>query len=189
MKRKFIALMLLAALSLTACGGGEQKSSKEPAAASSNAEAPKQESSETSISEEKNADERVFELGKKVEFDTFDITIKSFSIVKDTDGKPALKFVYDWTNKDEKAGAPFLSFSLKGFQDGVETDDSIFVMDGVDLGIGQKEVKSGATITDAEGVVGITSMDKPMDIELDKLMTFDKAPYTMTISDLSALEK
>ncbi len=66
MKRKFIALMLLAALSLTACGGGEQKSSKEPAAASSNAEAPKQESSETSISEEKNADERVFELGKKL---------------------------------------------------------------------------------------------------------------------------
>ncbi len=97
--------------------------------------------------------------------------------------------MYDWTNKDEKAGAPFLSFSLKGFQDGVETDDSVFVMDGVDLGIGQKEVKSGATITDAEGVVGITSMDKPMDIELDKLMTFDKAPYTMTISDLSALEK
>ena len=187
--KKIVGTLLLAALvvSLTACGGGEQKASEAPTQASQESKAA--ESSAAQSSEAKKDDEKVLELGKKVEFDTFDITIKSFSIVKDTDGKPVLKYVYDWTNKDKKAAAPFMTFGLKGFQDGVETDNAVLVMEGVDLGIGQKEVKSGATIKDAEGIVGITAIDKPLDLELDKLISMDSAPYKMTIKDLSSLKK
>lgn len=50
MKKKFIALMLLAALSLTACGGGEQKSSEAPVAQESKAESSQAKSSEESAS-------------------------------------------------------------------------------------------------------------------------------------------
>lgn len=48
MKKKFIALMILAALSLTACGGGAQKSSEAPAVQSSNTEVSQEKSSEES---------------------------------------------------------------------------------------------------------------------------------------------
>lgn len=187
--KKIVGTLLLAALvvSLTACGGGEQKASEAPSQASQESKAA--ESTEAQSSEAKKDDEKVLELGKKVEFDTFDITIKSFSIVKDADGKPVLKYVYDWTNKDKKAAAPFMTFGLKGFQDGVETDNAVLVMEGVDLGIGQKEVKSGATIKGAEGIVGISAIDKPLDLELDKLISMDSAPYKMTIKDLSSLKK
>lgn len=188
MKKKFIALMILTALSLTACGGGEQKSSEAPAVQLSSSEAPKPKSSEASSSEVKKADERVFELGKKVEFDTFDITIKSLSIVKDKDGKPALKYVYDWTNKYKYERSPAFSFCLIGSQNGMRTNSDIDDMYGVDLEIEENFVKSGATIT-AEGVIGIDDMNSPMDIELNKYMTsaWENTSYTMTINDLSAL--
>ncbi|WP_304264496.1 DUF5067 domain-containing protein [Kallipyga massiliensis] len=202
MNKKFVALMLIATLSLTACGSGQKPpSSSEPAPQESSAEIEETESSESSSSEKKEEvesqeevegqkeGENSLELGKTVSFKSFDITIKSFSIVKDMDDKPVLKFVYDWTNKGKDTSTPFMSYVLKGFQDGVETDDDFLVMEGLDLGIGQKSVKAGATITDAEGAVGITDMDKPIELELEELFSLDSVKYTMTIQDLHNLDQ
>lgn len=56
-------------------------------------------------SKNRKGDENSLELSKTISFISFDTTI-SFSIVKDTDNKPFLKFVYNWTNKGKDTAAP-----------------------------------------------------------------------------------
>lgn len=125
-------------------------------------------------------------LGEPIEFEDFSVTIKSLSVITDYEGKPALKVVYDWTNNGEDTNAPFTSFSITGFQNGVETDD--FVMsDQLDLGIGQNNVRPGATITDAEDAVVIADMAAPLELELTEWISWDDVAYLYIIDDLNAL--
>lgn len=130
-------------------------------------------------------DDNVIEIGKTLSLADVTFTITDLSIADDYEGNQALVITYDWENNSEDSKSPYLTFSAKGFQDGVETDSAIFV-DGVDLGKGQKEVKSGGKISGAHTTVGIEDMSKPLLLEIDKLITFNKDPYYMEI-DLNEL--
>lgn len=181
MKKKLIATLLILsmAFALSACGGGgEKKAESDKPTTTENTE-------KTETKKETKGGEIV--LNQPIEFKDFTITIKSFSVVKDYDGNPVLKMVYDWENTGEDADAPFLTFTVKGFQDGVQTDDMV-ISESIDLGIGQKEVKPGGIISDAEEGIGITAMDKPFEIEIATLMNFDdENVYKYTIDDLNQL--
>lgn len=182
MKKK-ILLMLALALTLTAC----QKAEEKKVESKKTVDTVKKEETKKETKEEKKEADGTFKLGQKIEFKKFDITIKSFSKVKDTNGKPVLKVVYDFTNKDEKPVTPFIAFQLKGFQDGVEVDSMPFVMEGVNLEKGQKEIKKGATITDADALVSITDEKKPLELELSESFAFSNEKHTMKL-DLSTLK-
>jgi len=142
----------------------------------------------TEGSEEETAEETTNEitLGEPMEIGDYTLTIQSYNLGTDSEGKDALIINYDWVNNSEEATTPFMTFSLKGFQDGVETSD-VFMVDGVDLGIGQKEVQSGGQIEGAQAVVGIDDMSIPLELELDELITFEENAYTTEI-DLSTIE-
>ena len=127
-------------------------------------------------------------LGKPIEFSDFTLTIKEFKIVADDEGNKGLKYTYDWENTGDKSNMPFMTFDLKGFQDGVETDDKIFMANDVDLGIGQKEVRKGGKVT-AEGVVDIDDMNKPLELELTESFSFSDDSYELVIEDLSKYEQ
>ena len=195
MKNKLLLLAIVATLSLTGCSGntveeGSTASSQESVAGSTVvAESSSVEKSSAAESSKDDSNGSTFELGKTIEFEKFNVTIKSFAIVKDTDGKPVLKYTYDWTNKDTEKAMPMMTFSVTAFQDGVQTDNTPFVIEGVDLSIGQKEVKQGGAITDADGIVGITSMDKPIELELSESFSLKHdTVYTYIIDDLNALK-
>lgn len=130
-------------------------------------------------------DDNVIEVGQALSLADVSFTITDLSIADDYEGNQALVITYDWENNSEDSKSPYLTFSAKGFQDGVETDSAIFV-DGVDLGKGQKEVKSGGKISGAHTTVGIEDMSKPLLLEIDELITFNKEPYYMEI-DLNEL--
>lgn len=131
--------------------------------------------------EEDNSADNTIEIGKTISFDKFDITITKVEKVKDYNSKPVLKLTYTWTNKSEKTTAPFMTFTLKGFQDGVETDNWI-MSDSIDLGIGQKQIKPGATIENCEAGLMITDESKPIDIELLESFSFNNTVYSMTLN-------
>lgn len=130
--------------------------------------------------------EKVIVLGKPIELGEYTLTIQKYSLGVDYEGDNALIIEYDWINNSEDSTSPFMTFMLKGFQDDVETDD-VFMVEGVDLGIGQKEVRPGGVIKRAQSTVGISDMTKPLELELDELFSFDSQPYIATI-DLSTLE-
>lgn len=79
-----------------------------------------------------------------------------------------------------------MTFMLKAFQDGVETTD-VFMVKGLDLGLGQKEVRPAGQIEGAQAVVGIDDLNKELELELDELLSFKDNPYT-TLIDLSTIE-
>lgn len=125
-------------------------------------------------------------LGEPIELGEYSLTIQKYSLGVDYEGDSALIIEYDWVNNSEDSTSPFMTFMLKGFQDDVETDDAIMVED-VDLGVGQKEVRPGGAIEGAQSTVGITDTTKPLELELDELFSLDSNPYIAEI-DLSTLE-
>lgn len=175
--KKLLALLLAGLLVLSACGGEDKKPVEKKT------ETKKVEPKKEEVKEEKKEDvgDKTIELGKSISFKDFDITIKKLAKVKDSDGKPAIKYVYDFTNKKEDKTSPFMDFSLKGFQDGIEVDNMILVLEGVDLSKGQKEIKSNATLKDAEGVVAITDESKPLNLELSESFNLDNTVYKLTV--------
>lgn len=125
-------------------------------------------------------------LGEPIELGEYTLTIQNYSLGVDYEGNNALIIEYDWVNNSDDSTSPFMTFMLKGFQDDIETDDVIMV-EGVDLGIGQKEVRPGGIIEGAQSTVGISDTTKPLELELDEVLSFDNNPYIAEI-DLSILE-
>lgn len=121
------------------------------------------------------------------DFGTFKIKFTGARIEKDFSGIDALVLTYDWENTGTEAQSPYVTFSLKGFQDGVETEPFTVVMDS-NIGEGQREVKAGGKISGAETIVGISDINKPLDIELDEWLSFSKAKLIETTINLSELE-
>ena len=125
-------------------------------------------------------------IGEPMKIGEYTLTVTGYELVKDYEDKDALVINYDWENNSDEEASPFMTFIFKAFQDSVETDD-VFVIDGVDLGIGQKEIKAGGKIEGAQAVVGIDNLDEPLLLEVDELITFDKNPYSVELN-LSELE-
>jgi len=125
-------------------------------------------------------------LGEPIKLGEYTLTIQKYSLGVDYEGNNALIIEYDWVNNSEDSATPFMTFMLKGFQDDVETEDAIMV-EGVDLGIGQKEVRPGGVIEGAQSTVGISDTTKPLELELDELFSLNSNPYIAEI-DLSTLE-
>ena len=143
-------------------------------------------------SEQKDGDkeeQNIIRLNEPIKFDDFIITIKDLHVFpSDSEEYPYfLRVDYDWENTGKEKSSPFMTFSLTGFQDGVETNSDYYFSDNLDLGKGQKEVKSGGKIIDAQEPVGIDDIDKPIDIELNESFSFDENTYTLVIKDLKSL--
>lgn len=199
MKKKILLMFFASILLLAACGDESDSSSEEEAPGEveevsnddkeADESADEEESSSDDIEESNEVsegDDYSIVLDEPIEFGDFTMTITNFSLGVDYEGNDALIIEYDWENTSEESASPFMTFHLKAFQDNVETDDAIMV-DGVDLGIGQKEIKSGGEVTGAQDIVGIEDLDQPLELELEELFSFDDEVYSTTI-DLSELE-
>lgn len=191
MKKFVVILTILAlALSIAACGDSSTPPTNAPAAQTTQAQGAQATTTtapavaETTKAPEAKGDQIV--IGTPIVFDKFTVTITKLSIVKDWDDKPVLKINYDWENTGDESVMASFTFLIKGFQDGVETDDTS-ISDEIDLGLGQKEVRPGGKVS-AEDSVGIADMAKPLELELTELFSFSDGAYTMVIEDLSALK-
>lgn len=134
--------------------------------------------------EESNGNEIV--LGEPIELGEYTLIIQGYSLGVDYEGNDALIIEYDWVNNSEDTTSPFMTFNLKGFQDDVETDYSIMV-EGADIGTGQKDVRPGGTIEGAQTTVSISDITKPLELELNELFSLNSDPFIAEI-DLSKLD-
>lgn len=134
--------------------------------------------------EESNGNEIV--LGEPIDLGEYTLTIQNYTLSKDYDGNDALIIEYDWINNSEDTTSPFMTFNIKGFQDGVETDYAVMV-EGADLGTGQKDIRPGGSIEGAQTTVGISDINKPLELELDELFSFNSDPF-ISVIDLSKLD-
>ena len=184
---KSLLLFGAGAILLTACGddGGnvEDTTKEEPETEEVVENENLDEEEQAEIAEQSTND---IVIGEPMKIGEYTLTVTGYELVKDYDDKDALVINYDWENNSDEEAYPFMTFIFKAFQDSVETDD-VFVMDGVDLSIGQKEIKAGGKTEGAQAVVGIDNLDEPLLLEVDELITFDKNPYSVELN-LSELD-
>ena len=183
--KKWWFIALVAMFIIGAIGGGdvEDTTKEEPETEEVVENENLDEEEQTEIAEQSTND---IVIGEPMKIGEYTLTVTGYELVKDYEDKDALVINYDWENNSDEEASPFMTFIFKAFQDSVETDD-VFVMDGVDLGIGQKEIKAGGKIEGAQAVVGIDNLDEPLLLEVDELITFDKNPYSVELN-LSELE-
>lgn len=180
------------ALLLTACG--EEGSTEESNAADeveTEEVATETEESETEVEEsetevevpeeepEETSNEIV--LGTPIEFETFTITITNLETSTDYDGNPILIYTYDWINTGDDTQSPFMTFDITGFQNGISTEISPF-SETVDYGSGQVEVRPEGAVEGAQGAIGLTSVEEPVELELTEMFSFEDNAYTTTIN-------
>lgn len=178
---KQIFTILLSVILLASCSSSKEKEVEKVQETTQTTEATTQEQPKKEVD-----NNTTIELGKPIEFESFTITVQSLSLGKDYEGKDALIINYDWENTGEESTYPFFTFNFKGFQNAVETTD-VFMVEGVDLGIGQKETKPGGIITGAQDVIGIDDTTLPLELELEETFSFTSKVYSMII-DLSTLQ-
>lgn len=162
----------------------EEESTEE--AVENTEEEPDEDNVEEPEEEQAEDSDREIVLGEPMQLEDYTMTIQSYSLGTDYEGKDALIVTYDWENNSDDSASPFMTFILKGFQDNVETE-SVFMVDGVDAGTGQKEVRPEGKIEGAQTTVGIDDLEQPLELELDVLISFTSDPYTTTL-DLSTIE-
>lgn len=198
---KSLLLFGASALLLAACGddGGstDEESAEEPevadivedvdASESEEAAEPEDDEEQEVESKEVDTDSNEITLGEPIEFDDFTMTIQSYELSTDMDGNDALVINYDWENTSDETLSPFMTFMLKGFQNNVETSDDLFMVEAVDLGVGQSEVRPGGVIEGATDQVAIDDLSVPLELELDELFSFDNNARIVVL-DLSNLE-
>lgn len=177
-----ISAVLLSVFLLAACTSDEQV--EKPNTPSKEAVEQEEVNEEEVVEEEVAEDEvedKTIKVGETISFEDFDITINKFSLGKDYEGKDALVIDYSWENTGENNQSPFMTFSIKGYQDNVETDMTI-MMDGVDLSSGQKDIKPGGKIDDGQDSIGLSDLSQPLTIELSETFSFNSEVYSLEIN-------
>lgn len=124
-------------------------------------------------------------IGDPITIGDYEITIISYSLSKDYEGNDALIVNYKFVNNSDKPAAPFIAVNFSGFQDSVETDNP-FMVEGVDFGPGQKELKPGGEI-EAQTALGISDLEKPFELEIKETFSFSDKGTVKTTLDLNNL--
>ena len=193
MKKLMILLALM--LLLTACGG-ETTTTEAPSPsadiATTEAEAPEATEPEAEAVTEPETEEteppaasNEIVIGQPITIGDYEITVQDYSLTTDYEGKDVLKVIYDWINSGDSDTAAFMTFTWKGFQNGIEIDNAPF-SDDIDHGIGQKDVRAGSS---QEGVeAGFVLEDtSPVEIELEESFSFSSNKFEAVV-DPSELE-
>ena len=107
------------------------------------------------------------------------------SIGKGTDyeGNNILVINYDFTNNSDTEQMASFAVNFTAYQNGIETD-SFLMSDDIDLGIGQKKIKPGTTITGVQ-TGAVLEDDSVLTIELDELISFDDLVFTIEVDPTS----
>lgn len=157
MKRKTLALLLgvVMAFGLTACGG-----SSVPAEDST------EESEQVEQIEEESAG-----LPSEGDVGAYHVALTGCAFNTDYDGNNIIVVTYDFTNNSEETMSPLVGVYIQAFQNGIELEHG-FVMDTAvcDVGIEQKEIKPGATLTGCQTCFVLTS-ESPVEIEVSDIIS------------------
>lgn len=175
MKKKFLTLLISALLitfPLTACGSGssgETDTSPSPSASQPDAST---EPTESQTADPSEAPEQGGKMVGSGDLGDYHVEIKSASIVKDYEDKPAILVTYAWTNNSEDTTSAMVAVIGKAFQDGVQLENAmLFDVEGYDSGTSMKEVRPGTTI-DVQSAFVLTSETSTVEFEISEFISF-----------------
>ena len=158
MKKRTLALLLgvVMAFGLVACSGGEPPTDEDVA----------EEAEQTTQVENEPVG-----LPSEGDVGAYHVALTGYAFNTDYDGNNIVVVTYDFTNNSEETISPLVGIYIQAFQDGIELEHG-FVMDTAvcDVGIEQKDVKPGATLTGCQTCFVLTS-ESPVEIEVSDIFS------------------
>jgi uncharacterized lipoprotein YmbA len=97
----------------------------------------------------------------------FDVKIEGATFSSDYDGKPVIVVNFAFTNNSDEAASFMFSLNAQAFQGGIELDDIVIGVDGIDSSLAMADIQPGVTVT----------VQKP-------LLLRDNSPVTVEVRDL-----
>ena len=122
-------------------------------------------------------------LGRAITIGDYVVTVQSIGKGTDYEGNNILVINYDFTNNSDTEQMASFAVNFTAYQNGIETD-SFLMSDDIDLGIGQKKIKPGTTITGVQ-TGAVLEDDSVLTIELDELISFDEVVFTIEVDPAS----
>lgn len=158
MKKRTLALLLgvVMAFGLVACSGGEPHTDEDVA----------EEAEQTTQVENESVG-----LPSEGDVGAYRVALTGYAFNTDYDGNNIVVVTYDFTNNSEETISPLVCIYIQAFQNGIELEHG-FVMDTAvcDVGIEQKDVKPGATLTGCQTCFVLTS-ESPVEIEVSDIFS------------------
>lgn len=158
MKKRTLALLLgvVMAFGLTACSGGETTTAEDVA----------EETEQTTQVENEPVG-----LPSEGDVGAYHVALTGHAFNTDYDGNNIVVVTYDFTNNSEETISPLVGVYIQAFQDGIELEHG-FVMDTTvcDVGIEQKDIKPGATLTGCQTCFVLTG-ESPVEIEVSDIFS------------------
>lgn len=130
-----------------------------------------------------NASETEIKLGKLITIGDYEVTVQSIEKDVDYTGNDILVITYDFKNNNDDEQMASFAVNFTAYQNGIELDRSI-MSDDVDLGIGQKKIKPGATISGVQAGV-VLDDDSLVTIEMDELISFDDLVFIIEVDPVN----
>ncbi len=128
-------------------------------------------------------DETKIVLGRPITIGDYVVTVQSIGKGTDYEGNNIIVINYDFTNNSDTEQMASFAVNFTAYQNGIETD-SFLISDDIDLGIGQKRIKPGTTITGVQ-TGAVLEDDSVLTIELDELISFDEVVFTIEVDPAS----
>ena len=128
-------------------------------------------------------DETKIVLGRPITIGDYEVTVQSIGKGTDYEGNSILVINYDFTNNSNREQMASFAVNFTAYQNGIESD-SFLLSDDVDLGIGQKKIKPGTTITGVQTGAALVD-DSLVTIELEELISFDGVAFTIEVDPTS----
>lgn len=148
------------------------------------AQAQAQEAAEAqAIADAQINDETKIVLGRPIAIGDYEVTVQSIGKGTDYEGNSILVINYDFTNNSNREQMASFAVNFTAYQNGIESD-SFLLSDDVDLGIGQKKIKPGTTITGVQTGAALVD-DSLVTIELEELISFDGVAFTIEVDPTS----
>lgn len=158
MKRRTLALLLgvVMAFGLTACGGSETTTTEDV---------------EEGAEQTDQVENEPAGLPSEGDVGAYHVALTGCAFNTDYDGNNIIVVNYDFTNNSEETMSPLVGVYIQAFQDCIELEHG-FVMDTAvcDVGIEQKEIKPGATLTGCQTCFVLTS-ESPVEIEVSDIIS------------------
>lgn len=130
-------------------------------------------------------------LGDKLEFNYSEMAITKLQLIEANNGEPAIKLTYDWTNTGEQERAPIAGFTVLSMQGQDELKMTAYT-DEINVDPGQKYLSKGETAHDAEYLIYLKDLERPVAIGFCESVTIlserSDQYYLLKIEDVNELK-
>lgn len=103
----------------------------------------------------------------------YGVVIEAAQFATDYEGKKVIVVDFTFTNNSSKPASFLFSLNAQAYQGGIELDNLVIGVEGIDAALSHADIKPGTTVTVQQPY--ILRDDSPVTVEVEELITFDDA--------------